>query len=435
MVQPEEHLEQTILGCLLSWPEELDNVASLINVDDFYGEKYRIVYQYLLDHDGGDFVTVSAALSGKVTASELLLWTAIDVIPAFLPRYCKDLKEVANKRRLYDLLGNIRTMAGEKTTAEMLDHLESGISAMSGQKSSDPVGIKQLMKEAAKRLKKRQDTKGVIQGIPYGIEALDAVTQGMHRGELIVIAGRPSMGKSAFLGNLLENSCALGFSGLLFSLEMDRGNCMDRLTASNAGIDYGRIRSGFYLPNDYPKNMNANGRMNDFKLCIDDTPGISLREVKNKCRKAKKSGLDVVGIDYLQLMGIAGTAVNRVQAIGEISRGLKQMARELDCAVVLLSQLNRSVDSRPDKRPNMSDLRDSGEIEQDADVILFPFRQAAYCQHCKDNVTTGDHDPVMHKRKAEIIIEKQRNGERNVSVPVTWFGEFQKFVPDSRQDV
>lgn len=430
MVQPEQHLEQTILGCLLSWPDELDNVAAIIKVDDFYTEKHREVYQYLLNNDGGDLTTVSTALNGKATVSELLLWTAIDVIPAFLPRYCKDLKEVANKRRLYDLLGSIRTMAAEKSSQEMLDKLEAEITAMSGQKSNDPVGIRQLMKEAARRLKKRQETKGTIQGIPYGIEALDIVTQGMHRGELIVIAGRPSMGKSAFAGNILENSCEGGYSGIMFSLEMDRGNCMDRMTASAAGINYGRIRSGSYQDNDYIKNTHANGRMHDYRLLIDDTPGVSLREVKSKCRKIKKNGLDVVIIDYLQLMGTNAAASNRVQAIGEISRGLKQMARELDCAVVLLSQLNRSVDSRPDKRPNMSDLRDSGEIEQDADVILFPFRQAAYCQHCKDNVTVGDHDPEMHKRKAEIIIEKQRNGERNISVPVTWFGEFQKFVPD-----
>lgn len=428
MVQPEEQLEQTILGCLLSWPEELDNVAAVISVDDFYGEKYRLVYQYLLDNDGGDFVSVSMALAGKVTASELILWTAIDVIPAFLPRYCKDLKEVADKRRLFDLLGRVRTMAAEKTTSEMLDHLEGGIASMSSQKLTDPVGIKQLMKEAAMRLKKRQETKGSIQGIPYGIEALDVATQGMHRGELIIIAGRPSMGKSAFAGNILENSCDLGYSGVMFTLEMDRGNCMDRMTASAAGINYGRIRSGFYQDADYAKNARANERMHNYNLLIDDTPGITLREIKSKCRKLKKNGLDVVAIDYLQLMGTNAAVNNRVQAIGEISRGLKQMARELDCAVVLLSQLNRSVDSRPDKRPNMSDLRDSGEIEQDADVILFPFRDAAYCQKCKDNITDGDHDPEEHKRKAEIIIEKQRNGERNLSIKITWFGEFQKFV-------
>lgn len=431
-MQPEELLEQTILGCLLSWPEELDNVASAIKVDDFYGEKYRLVYQYLLDNDGGDFTTVSTALAGKITASELLLWTAIDVIPAFLPRYCKDLKEVANKRRLYDLLGAVRNMASEKTSQEMLDKLESDITAMSGHKVSDPVGMKVLIKEAAKRLQKRREAKGAIQGIPYGIEALDEATNGMHRGELIVIAGRPSMGKSAFVGNILENSSELGYSCIMFSLEMDRGNCVDRMIASNGRINYGRVRSGRYNDGDWGRNTEAFGRMHNFKFQIDDTPGISLREIKSKCRKIKKNGLDLVAIDYLQLMGTNAAVSNRVQAIGEISRGLKQMARELDCAVALLSQLNRGVDNRPDKRPNMSDLRDSGEIEQDADVILFPFREAAYCQKCKDGINEpGGHDSEIHKHKAEIIIEKQRNGERNISVPVTWFGEFQKFVPDS----
>ena len=161
---------------------------------------------------------------------------------------------------------------------------------------------------------------------------------------------------------------------------------------------------------------------------MDDTAGISLREIKTKCRKLKRDGLDVVVIDYLQLMSTNASLNNRVQAIGEISRGLKQMARELECSVVLLSQLNRAVDSRTDKRPTMSDLRDSGEIEQDADVILFPFREAAYCQKCKDGVDDGSHDLKAHKSKAEIIIEKQRNGERNISVPVVWMGDIQKFV-------
>lgn len=428
MHKPEKQLQEAIIGCLLLWPEEIDNVASTISAKDFYSEKCRIVYEYLLTHDGGDLVTVSAALKGQVAAHELTEWISHEVTAAFLPRYCRELKEVSNKLSLFDLLGQVRTLAAEGTTQEMLDKLETGVTALSGKQLSEPTDSKEMVMDAARRLKARVANKGAIQGIPYGIDKLDTATCGMHKGELIVVAGRPSMGKSAFAGNILENVCKAGKSGILFSLEMDKGNCMDRLIASAGSIKYGHIRSGHMDDADWSRISRASNDLMGYRLFMDDTPGISLREIKSKCRKLKKGGLDVVVVDYLQLMGTNTAVSNRVQAIGEISRGLKQMARELECSVVLLSQLNRSVDSRPDKRPNMSDLRDSGEIEQDADVILFPYRPAAYCPKCKDNIDDGDHNPADHKMIAEIIIEKQRNGERNIAVPVSWFGEYQRFV-------
>jgi replicative DNA helicase len=226
---------------------------------------------------------------------------------------------------------------------------------------------------------------------------------------------------------VLENSCRSGSAGILFTLEMDQGNCMDRMLSSVGGIRYGNMRSGNLEDVDWARNMKASNEINDYRMFMDDTPAIGLREINSKCRKLKRNGLDLVVIDYLQLMATNSAVTNRVQAIGEISRGLKRLARELECTVMLLSQLNRGVDGRVDKRPTMSDLRGSGEIEQDADVILFPFRSSSYCQKCKDNVLDGDHDPALHKRAAEVIIEKQRNGERNISVPVTWFGEYQRF--------
>ncbi len=427
MLQPEEVLQQTILGCLLSWPEEIDNASAIIKTDDFYGEKYRLVFDYLLTNQGGDFVTVTTALKEKVPAAELAAWIGHDALAAFLPRYCKDLKETANKRRLFDLLGNIRLMATEHSTQDMLDRLESGLAAMASNPTNEPMGAKELMKDATRRLKSRYENKNALHGIPYGIASLDNATNGLHTGELIVVAGRPSMGKSALAGNILENVCRFGKSGILFSLEMDQGNCADRMIASAGNIHYSSIRSGRMQDADWSRASRAFNDIHGYRLFIDDTPAITLREIKAKCRKLKKGGLDVVVVDYLQLMGMNPKADSRVQAIGEVSRGLKQMARELECSVVLLSQLNRAVDGRQDKRPNMSDLRDSGEIEQDADVILFPFRPAAYCPQCKDNICDGGHDPDIHKRVAEIIIEKQRNGERNISVPVMWMGEHQRF--------
>ena len=428
MEMHEDQLQEAILGSLMIWPEEIDAVASSIKVEDFQRLKYQDTFKYLLENEGGDLVTVAMGLKGKVEAHELADWISREVSSVFLPRYCKQLKELSTKNKLFDLLGKVRLMASESTVQDMMEHLEKGVTILTGTTAKDPTGAKELVMDATRRLKKRYESRGVLQGIPYGIPKLDNVTCGMHRGELIVVAGRPSMGKSAFAGNILENSCREGYTGILFSLEMDKGNCVDRMLASSGGVHYGRLRSGMLQDSDWPRQTKACGEITVFKMFIDDTPGITLREIKSKCRKLKKNGLDVVVIDYLQLMGTNAALSNRVQAIGEISRGLKQMARELDCAVVLLSQLNRGVDGRPDKRPNMSDLRDSGEIEQDADVILFPFRPAAYCPDCKDNVTKEGHDPSEHKMMAEIIVEKQRNGERNLSVPVAWAGEFQKFV-------
>lgn len=169
------------------------------------------------------------------------------------------------------------------------------------------------------------------------------------------------------------------------------------------------------------------GNIYSWKLAIDDTPAIALREMRAKAYRQKREGLDLIVIDYLQLMTLSDPKVSRVQGLGEISRGLKQLARELDISIVALSQLSRAVDGRNDKRPMMSDLRDSGEIEQDADVILFPYRPAAYCEQCRNRTNDARHNYREHQAKAEIIIEKQRAGERNISIPVCWLGEYQRF--------
>ena len=421
-----EHLQQAIIGSLIVWPDSLESVAAVLQPSDFYNEKCRVAYQYLLEHEGGDFVTVSNGLQGKITSAELCEWMALDVSAAFLPRYCKELKEISVKLDIFDEAGKIRTSFQGATSTEMLDQLESLISRFSAPSSSEPMGAPQLVLDATRRLRHRYDNRGIIQGIPYGWNNLDAVTNGMYWGELIIVAGRPSMGKSAFASNILENVCSAGYSGMMFSLEMDKGNVIDRMIASRGGILYANIRSGNLQDSEWARNTRASQEITEFKLSVDDTPAISLREIKSKSRKQKRTGLDLVVIDYLQLIAVTSKE-SRTLAIGEVSRGCKQMARELDCVVVLLSQLNRSVDSRPDKKPQMSDLRDSGEIEQDADVILFPYRPAAYCPKCKAKEDNDGHRLHLHQSEAEIIIEKQRNGERNISVPVVWAGRFQRF--------
>jgi replicative DNA helicase len=236
------------------------------------------------------------------------------------------------------------------------------------------------------------------------------------------------MGKSAMASNICESVCNAGYSAVLFSLEMGKGQLMERFFASSGNLNFGRIRSGRFDQSDWHKLHIGANRVHDFSLSIDDTSGITLQDIRYKTRLIKrKHGLDIVIIDYLQLMGVQEKE-SRVLEIGKASRGLKQLARELDVPIVLLSQLNRSVDGRPNKRPTMSDLRDSGEIEQDADVILFPFRPAAYCEKCREKKDDHEHNTEEHQTVAEFIIEKQRNGERNITVPMVWLGKYQKFV-------
>lgn len=426
-----DQLQQAIIGSILVWPDTLDTVAASLSATDFYNEKCRVAYQYLLENEGGDFVTVSTGLQGKVPAAELLEWMGIETTSAFVPRYCKELKEISAKLNIFDELGKIRIGVKDLTATAMVDQIEALISRFAVTTSTEPIGAATLVIDAAKRLKHRFDHRGEIQGIPYGYPHLDAVTCGMHRGELIIVAGRPSMGKSAFASNILENVCAAGHTGMMFSLEMDKGNVIDRMIASRGSILYQNIRSGNLQNTEWARNAKCSQEITEYKLFVDDTPAISLREIKSKARKQKRNGLDVIVIDYLQLIAVAAKE-SRTLAIGELSRGCKQLARELDCVVILLSQLNRAVDSRPDKKPQMSDLRDSGEIEQDADVILFPFRPGAYCPKCKAKEDNDNHNLQLHQSEAEIIIEKQRNGERNIAVPVIWLGKYQRFedVPD-----
>ncbi len=428
-MQANDHdlLQQSILGSLLTWPGEIDKISSVLSLNDFTKESYRDVYQYLLKNDGGDLVTVSTALKGKVRPEDLCTWIGHEVTSAFLPRYCQQLKEISRKVQIVDTARHIGLMFEESTSTEMLEKLESLTTSITGKSSREPIEAMALVIDSARRLKSRYENRGKIQGVPFGYDALDAVTCGMQRGDLIIIAGRPSMGKSAFAGNVLENICEAGFSGMLFSLEMKAGNVTDRMVSSRGGIQYGNIRSGNLTDVEWTRNSQCSEKISKYRLAIDDTPGITLREIRSKVRKRKRLlGLDVVVVDYLQLMGI-NPRDNRVQAIGEITRGLKQLALECDVTVVLLSQLSRALESRPNKRPLLSDLRDSGEIEQDADVILFPYREAVYCEKCKQRVNDGTHRLYEHLATAELIIGKQRNGEANLTLPMVWMGHFQRF--------
>lgn len=428
--------EMSVLGGILLDNNAIDTAHEILKPDDFYRQAHRNIFEaaaILADRQEPiDLISMAEVLklSGRLeeVGGGAYLATLVDYVPTAtnIGYYCKIVKEKSAERRLIiqaqEAIGILYEGGG---VIEAAAKLETAIQSPADNRSSSPIGIGRSLIEASRRIDKRYESKGQIQGIPYGIEALDAATSGMHRGELIVIAGRPSMGKSAMAGNILSNVCQSGLTGMLFNLEMSRLDIIDRLIAAY-GINYGRIRNGWLQDMDLANITQAMGQINGWKLWIDDTPGINLRQIRSKAKKQKRNGLDLAVVDYLQLMGLP-TKDNRTHALGEVSRGLKQLARELDIPVVLLSQLSREVDKRPDKRPLMSDLRDSGEIEQDADVILFPYRPAAYCQKCRDRVNDASHNYQEHQSQAEIIIEKQRNGARNISVPVCWIGEYQRF--------
>lgn len=432
----------SVLGAVFVDNEAIDTAHGILRADDFYRPIHRVIFESMTAlaerSEPVDLVTMTNELKRRGRLEEIgggaFLAVLVDYVPmsANIAHYCRIVAEKAQERRLILHAKEAIELAhkgGELEAA--VQKLEHAIQPTLNDQSNAPVAMVQCVREAVERIQVRHENKGKIQGLPYGLADLDAATSGMHPGELIIVAGRPSMGKSAFAGNIIGHACSSGKSGLFFTLEMTRTDIVDRLAAAHR-IKYQNIRSGMLEEIEFLRLHKVLGQIAQWDMAIDDTAAISLRDLRAKARRKKKTGLDILVVDYLQLMSMSDPKANRVQGIGEISRGLKALAKELNIPVVALSQLSRSVDSRNDKRPLMSDLRDSGEIEQDADVILFPYRPAAYCEKCKDKVDDGEHDWKEHNAKAEIIIEKQRAGERNLSIPAVWLGEHQRFEAVSR---
>lgn len=429
--------EMSILGGIFVENGALDTVHQILSPEDFYRESHRKILggmAALVDrNEPVDLVTMTSVLRERGHLEQVgggaYLASLVDFVPmaANIVHYCRIVEKKAQERRLIaNAQEAVRLVYQGAPVEEAVAKLESAIQPAIDRRSTAPVGMEQSAREAIKRIERRWETKGAIQGLPYGVDDLDKATSGMHPGELIIVAGRPSMGKSAFAGNVLANVARSGQSAMLFTLEMTRGDVVDRI-AAGTGVKYQNIRSGQLCDAEWRKLSNIMAEIREWKLMIDDTAGISLRELRAKARRQKRNGLDLLVVDYLQLMAVPDPKASRVQGLGEISRGLKQLAKELGIPVMALSQLSRAVEARQDKRPVMADLRDSGEIEQDADVILFPYRPAVYCQQCREKTKDGSHDTRSHQAKAEIIIEKQRAGERNVVVPALWLGEFQRF--------
>lgn len=412
---PPHHLEaeQSVLSGILIDSEAIGRVVEFIAAEDFYRESHRKIFQAMISlyqkSEPTDLLMVSNELASQgqleAVGGSSYLATLVDFLPSSAPivSYSKVVKEKAMLRSLIQAATEIiaKGYEGSDDIDRFIDDAERIIFQVSEKKMRQSFyPVKDIVKDAFKAIESLYEKKESITGVATGFKDLDKMTCGMQPSDLIIVAGRPSMGKTAFALNIAENAaCEHKTCVAVFSLEMSKEQLVQRMLCGSAKVDASKLRGGFLKESDWPKLTRAAGRLSEAPFFIDDTPALSVLEMRAKARRLKREqGLGMIVVDYLQLMRGINSGESREREISEISRGLKALAKELSVPVIALSQLNRSVESRTDKRPQLSDLRESGAIEQDADVIAFIYRDEVY------NKGTPD------RGVAEIIIGKQRNG-------------------------
>lgn len=441
--------EMSILGGILIDNEAINRVLEVLTAEDFYRESHRKIFTAMMKlselREPTDLITLTDMLRKQGELEEVggaaYLMTLVDYVPtaANISYYSKIVKEKAISRKLITVATEIVTLGYDEQSSvdELLDKAQKNIYEISENKMRPQyVQVKDIIKDTFKILQSLHAKKELITGTPTGYVDLDHMTAGFQPGDLIIIAARPSMGKTTLALNIAEYASAdprnkNKVPSVVFSLEMGKEQLVMRLLASIAKIDSGKMRTGHFHDSDWPRLTRAAGILHDAKIFIDDTPAITVLELRSKARRLKSEhDLGLIIVDYLQLMKGGGSTESRQQEISDISRSLKALAKELNVPVVALSQLNRELEKRNDKRPMMSDLRESGAIEQDADVIMFVYREAVYCDACRkrDNSCT-----LGHERNAEVIIGKQRNGALG-TVPLAFFGEHTRFENLSDRD-
>lgn len=421
--------EQSLLGGILIDSDGLPAALEILKGDEFYREAHRIIFASFQDlferNEPIDLVTVVDYLTEKnrleAVGGAAYLASLAEMVPssANVAAYARIVNEKALLRRLIQASNEITSWCygGGKTVEEILDHTEATIfSITEGRLHSSYYLIKDIVKKSIEDIEKFQEHRDLVTGVPTHYVDLDKLTAGFQKSDLIIIAGRPSMGKTAFALNIARNSALeSGIPVGIFSLEMSKEQLAMRLLCSESRVDSHKIRTGFLSQQECVKMITAAGSFTDAPIYIDDTPAISSLELRAKARRMMADrGLGMVIVDYLQLMRSREGVERREQEISEISRSLKALAKELNIPVIALSQLNRKVEERHDKRPQLSDLRESGAIEQDADVIAFIYRDEVY------NPDTQD------KGVAEIIISKQRNGPTG-KVKLAYINSYTRF--------
>jgi len=427
--------EQSVLGGLLLDNAAWDRIADFLSEADFYRFDHRLIFQSIARlisaTKPADVITVYEMLQVAGKAEEVGGLAYLNSLAQNTPsaanirRYAEIVRERSVLRKLVTVADDIASAAFApkgREVRELLDEAESKVFAIAEEGSRGQKGfqeIQPLLTQVVERIDElyHRDSATDVTGVPTGFIDLDKMTSGMQAGDLIIVAGRPSMGKTAFSLNIGEHvAVEQGLPVAVFSMEMAGVQLAMRMLGSVGRLDQHRLRTGRLLDEDWPRLTHAIQRMNDAQLFIDETPALNPMELRARSRRlARQCGqLGLIIIDYLQLMSGSGSGENRATEISEISRSLKGLAKELNCPVIALSQLNRSLEQRPNKRPVMSDLRESGAIEQDADVILFIYRDEVYNPDSQDKGTS------------EIIIGKQRNGPIG-TVRLTFLGQFTKF--------
>lgn len=421
--------EQSVLGSMLLDRNAIADVTEILTGDEFYKESHRILYktiEEIYDKDEPvDIITVIDLLKSRNLLEVVGGVSYISSIVASVPTtanaksYAKIVKEKALLRKLIVASNEIMDKCYQEPddVEEVLGLAEKAIFDISQNKShSDFEPLSEIIMKSFDSIEHLSKTKGDVTGIPSGFTDLDRKTSGFQKGDFILVAARPSMGKTAFVLNIaLHAALRAKKSVAIFSLEMSKEQLAFRMLCAEANIDMLKLRTGDLDEEDWFRLARAAGPMSESKIFIDDTPGISVNEMRSKCRRLKiEKGLDLIVVDYLQLMSGSKRSESRQQEVSEISRSLKALAKEMDAPVIALSQLSRAPEARSDHRPMLSDLRESGSIEQDADLVMFLYRDEYY------------HKDTDKKNIAEVIIAKQRNGPTG-TVELVWLGQYTKF--------
>lgn len=430
--------EQSVLGAILLENDALLKTIEILSVEDFYREHHRKIFNAMIElfekNEAIDLITVTDILKRKNELDNVGGVTYLSSLAAMVPtaaniRYhSKIIKEKAIVRSLLRSATDIAAKVYESSLEpdELVDYAEKTIFDISDKRTKTSFfTLKEVIRSSFEMIEHLYDKKEAITGAPSGFADLDELTTGFQPSDLIIIGGRPSMGKTALGLNIAQHIAVdMREPVAIFSLEMSKEQLAMRLLCSEAMVDSNSVRKGFIRKEDWHKLTSAAGRLAEAPIFIDDSSGTAVLEMRAKARRLKmeQGGLSLIIVDYLQLMRGRGSFERREQEISEISRSLKALAKELKVPVVALSQLNRGVELRHDKRPSLSDLRESGAIEQDADVIIFLYRDEVY-----------NKDNPANKGKAEVIIAKQRNGPTN-TINLTFLAMCTKFVPYAERE-
>ncbi|MDA8064720.1 MAG: replicative DNA helicase [Thermaerobacter sp.] len=420
--------ERSTLGAMLLDPDAVAKVAEILRPEDFYLEAHRLIYEQMRELFGRaepvDLVTLTEALRAAGNLDQVGGVAFLAELAQFVPtaanveHYARVVEEKALLRSLIRASGKLveRGYAAQEEVSRLLEEAAATIEELSQRRTQRSfASLKEVLLEFLDRLDTLSLRQGIT-GLASGFRDLDLLTSGFQHQDLVVVAARPSMGKTTLCLNIAAQAALQGTAVAVFSLEMSREQVVQRILAGEAGVDAQRLRTGTLDEEDWRRITAASGRLGEMPLFIDDTPALSPLELRARARRIQAEGnLGLVVVDYLQLMHVGGRQENRQQEISYISRSLKALAREMGVPLLALSQLSRAVESRQDRRPLLSDLRESGSIEQDADVVIFIYRDDYY------------NPDSERKNVAELIVAKQRNGPTG-SVELVFKGEWAKFL-------